>query len=159
MVNPDDFEVHKGMNVSFVVKEITEGQGFFVLPQLFSDEDIRHAKETILYLIRQQGSKATHFQVSIRCDSICSLLILYPVMSSPTAERLQTSSCHATSVGQVQQQKFLSTWYHLEVLANACYRRQIQKSLKFIIVYVLDRSKIRIWKVTLLDAGIGIIHE
>ena len=46
-----------------VYKEITEGLGYKILPGLFNNEDIKHARDAILYLIGKQGNKATHFQV------------------------------------------------------------------------------------------------
>ena len=47
------------------MKEVTEGAGYYILKGLFQKEDIRHARETILYLISKQGKKATHFQVRL----------------------------------------------------------------------------------------------
>ena len=38
------------------------------LKGLFDPEDIKHARDTILYLISKQGAKATHFQVKVIAD-------------------------------------------------------------------------------------------
>ena len=35
------------------------------LKGLFEPEEIKHARDTILYLISKQGAKATHFQVKV----------------------------------------------------------------------------------------------
>ena len=40
-----------------------KGDGYVILKGLFAPDDIKHARETILYLIGKQGAKATHFQV------------------------------------------------------------------------------------------------
>ncbi|XP_013398471.1 uncharacterized protein LOC106164960 [Lingula anatina] len=47
-----------------IVKELTEGLGYFVLRQVFSKEDIAHAREVIHYLIKNEGKRATHFHGS-----------------------------------------------------------------------------------------------
>ena len=57
------FALNETIEENEVYKEITEGLGFKILNGLFDDEDIKHARETILYLIGKQGNKATHFQV------------------------------------------------------------------------------------------------
>ena len=57
------FALNETIEENEVYKEITEGLGFKILPGLFDDEDIKHARDTILYLIGKQGNKATHFQV------------------------------------------------------------------------------------------------
>ena len=57
------FALNETIEKNEVYKEITKGLGFKILPGLFNDEDIKHARDTILYLIGKQGNKATHFQV------------------------------------------------------------------------------------------------
>ena len=57
------FKKNSSINIEEVVKEVTEGNGYYILKGLFDADDIRHARETILYLISKQGKKATHFQV------------------------------------------------------------------------------------------------
>lgn len=52
------------VDIEDVVNEITSGEGFVILPRLFSPAEIKHARELILYLIQTQGKKATHFQGS-----------------------------------------------------------------------------------------------
>ena len=48
-----------------VYNEVIQGIGYDILKGLFDPLEIRHARETILYLISKQGSKATHFQVCL----------------------------------------------------------------------------------------------
>ena len=59
----NDF-VQSELDLNKVIDEITTGKGYMMLPQLFTPEDIEHARQTTLYLIKTQGKKATHFQVS-----------------------------------------------------------------------------------------------
>ena len=63
-VDMDDF-LQTELELAEIIKEITTGKGYVILPQLFSPQDIEHARNTTLYLIRTQGEKATHFQVSL----------------------------------------------------------------------------------------------
>ena len=63
-VDLNNFRLNKDISTKNVIEIITEGQGFDILSGLFEPEEIQHAKDTILYLIQKQGSKATHFQVS-----------------------------------------------------------------------------------------------
>ena len=65
MVDLSDFLHNTSVDVEQAVKEITTGDGYVILKGLFSKSDIQHAQETILYLISNQGKKATHFQVGI----------------------------------------------------------------------------------------------
>ena len=53
------------LDIAEIIKEITTGKGYVIIPQLFSPKDIEHARNTTLYLIKTQGDKATHFQVII----------------------------------------------------------------------------------------------
>ena len=53
------------LNLTSILNEIKFGKGFIVLPELFSPDDIDHARQTTLYLINTQGNKATHFQVRL----------------------------------------------------------------------------------------------
>lgn len=61
-----NFRLNDTIEEETVLKEVTEGQGYAILSGLYHDEDIKHARETIVYLISTQGSKATHFQVRLR---------------------------------------------------------------------------------------------
>ncbi|XP_064623535.1 uncharacterized protein Mb3657-like [Lineus longissimus] len=63
-VKPDDFQATDMNDVEDIVKEVTEGQGYLLLPQVFSPEDIAHARDVIYYLIKTEGQRATHFQGS-----------------------------------------------------------------------------------------------
>jgi hypothetical protein len=62
-VDSTKFSLNQSIDEDDVMKEITEGNGYQILSGLYSPEDIDHARQTILYLIGKQGSKATHFQV------------------------------------------------------------------------------------------------
>lgn len=63
LVDSDVF-LQPEVNFTKVIEVITIGRGFFMLPQLFSRQEIKHARELILHLIKKQGKKATHFQVN-----------------------------------------------------------------------------------------------
>ena len=60
-----NFSYNESIVEDEIFKEITEGLGYQIMSGLFDLDDIKHARETILYLISKQGSKATHFQVRI----------------------------------------------------------------------------------------------
>ena len=62
-VDLENFQINSSINIDEVVNNVTLGDGYAILKGLFDQEDINHAKETILYLISRQGAKATHFQV------------------------------------------------------------------------------------------------
>ena len=64
-VDLTNFWQNESIDKDLVFKEIIEGEGYVVIKGLFDPDDIKHARETILYLINKQGSKATHFQVLI----------------------------------------------------------------------------------------------
>ena len=51
------------LDIAEIIKEITTGKGYLIIPQLFSPQDIGQARDATLYLIKTQGKKATHFQV------------------------------------------------------------------------------------------------
>lgn len=53
------------VNITDLYIEITQGNGFVIIPQAFSLEDIKHARQVIQYLLKTQGQKATHFQGSV----------------------------------------------------------------------------------------------
>ena len=59
------FKKNSSININEVVKEVTEGAGYYILKGLFEKDDVEHARQTILYLISKQGKKATHFQVRL----------------------------------------------------------------------------------------------
>ena len=59
----ENFQINPSINIDEVVNNVTLGDGYAILKGLFDQDDINHAKETILYLISRQGAKATHFQV------------------------------------------------------------------------------------------------
>ena len=58
-----NFQSNESINEDQALEEILKGDGYVILKGLFAPEDIKHARETILYLIGKQGAKATHFQV------------------------------------------------------------------------------------------------
>ena len=62
-VDLSTFKKNSSIDIEEVVKEVTEGNGYYILKGLFDADDIRHARDAILYLISKQGKKATHFQV------------------------------------------------------------------------------------------------
>ena len=62
-VDLENFQINPSINIDEVVNNVTLGDGYAILKGLFDQDDINHAKETILYLISRQGTKATHFQV------------------------------------------------------------------------------------------------
>ena len=77
-VDLNAFKKNSSINIEEVVKEITEGNGYYILKGLFEADDIRHARDTILYLISKQGKKATHFQVIfIFCIPIRIIVFTY----------------------------------------------------------------------------------
>ena len=64
-VNVEDFIRPEKLDIAEIIEEVTSGKGYFMIPQLFSPQDIEHARNTTLYLIDTQGEKATHFQVNL----------------------------------------------------------------------------------------------
>lgn len=46
------------------VREITEGAGYIMFEQLFTEEDIVHARDVVHYYIKHDTQKATHFHGS-----------------------------------------------------------------------------------------------
>ena len=63
-VQMNSYVLLKDYNITKIITEITEKSGYVVLPQLFTPEDISHARDLVLYLIKQQGQRVTHFQGS-----------------------------------------------------------------------------------------------
>ena len=59
----ENYQINSSINIDEVVNNVTLGDGYAILKGLFDQDDIKNAKETILYLISRQGAKATHFQV------------------------------------------------------------------------------------------------
>ena len=58
---PDSIDVDK------VIEELSFGkEGYVVMEQLFTKEEIQLARNTVLKLIDEEGPKATHFQVFFR---------------------------------------------------------------------------------------------
>merc|ERR1712223_1485371 len=62
LVDLENFQINSSINIDEVVNNVTLGDGYAILKGLFDQDDIKHAEETILYLISRQGAKATHFQ-------------------------------------------------------------------------------------------------
>jgi ectoine hydroxylase-related dioxygenase (phytanoyl-CoA dioxygenase family) len=60
----DEFQNRSIDGVEDIIREVTEGQGYFCLPNVFSSDNIAHARDLIYYLIETEGKKATHFQGS-----------------------------------------------------------------------------------------------
>ena len=57
----------KDSDLAQLFEEATKLKNFLKLSHfqgLFDPEEIKHARDTILYLISKQGAKATHFQVN-----------------------------------------------------------------------------------------------
>ena len=64
-VDLSTFNFNSSIEEEKVYNEVIEGIGYDILKGLFDPLEIKHARETILYLISKQGSKATHFQVCL----------------------------------------------------------------------------------------------
>ncbi len=60
------FEQPEDLNVDAIISEMSTGKGFVIVSGLFTEEEIRSAKDTVMYLISKEGRKATHFQVSLQ---------------------------------------------------------------------------------------------
>ena len=58
-----NFWKNESIDEHLLFKDIIEGEGYVIIKGLFDPDDIKHARDTILYLIGKQGNKATHFQV------------------------------------------------------------------------------------------------
>ena len=64
-VDLSTFNFNSSIEEEKVYNEVIQGIGYDILKGLFDPLEIKHARETILYLISKQGSKATHFQVCL----------------------------------------------------------------------------------------------
>ncbi len=62
-VDMSSFSRPADLDVDSVIREMSSGDGFVILRGLFTQGEIRSAKETVMYLVRKEGRKATHFQV------------------------------------------------------------------------------------------------
>ena len=78
-VDLENFQINSSINIDEVVNNVTLGDGYAILKGLFDEDDMKHAKETILYLISKQGAKATHFQV-LASDS-CWIIFSYHILT------------------------------------------------------------------------------
>lgn len=57
-----------------------------VIPQCFSPEDVHHARDLVMYFIRKEGKKATHFHGAD--DSRADLQVRSVVGNSVLSHRL-----------------------------------------------------------------------
>ena len=70
-VDLSTFNFNSSIEEEKVYTEVIQGIGYDILKGLFDPLEIKHARETILYLISKQGSKATHFQVCLSRANSC----------------------------------------------------------------------------------------